>query len=146
MKELTQEMRHKLRPVLYAVVAFAVGLFLIGGVAVLTQIRQFTQTSSATTQAIRDTQESNTETINTSKATLDLVTSCVTATGKCYKLNQERTNAIVGNLSAITGLSASLAVSCSYSVKNRSDLKQVQKCVNEGLSDAGYPVPKGPGE
>lgn len=140
MKELTTEMRHKLRPILYGIVAISVGLFLIGVVVVVAEIREFTRVSSQNTQLIRNTQVSNTDTLNTSKATLDLVTSCVVEGGECYEDNQKRTNSILGDFSTVVSLSASLAVACGYTVPDRGNIRQVQACVDAGLVDAGYPV------
>lgn len=84
---------------------------------------------------IRQSQVTNTTTLNNSSRVLELVEDCTTPGGECYQRGRENTAGAVGDIGRVTVLAAACAASiedANLSVPARADL--IQRCIVDNLA------------
>lgn len=113
-------------------VAWAV-VGVMGGLCVIVVVVAILVSATKST-AIRDTQVTNTQLLENTGATLELIQSCTTPGEPCYDDGQKRTAAAVGDINRVIVLAAACSVGLDpdYSVDKRQ--VAIQECVIERLS------------
>lgn len=80
--------------------------------------------AAVTVTQVRESQIGNTETINNTKATLDLIRDCTEPSGKCYQRGQASTADAVDNI----GLLSAYAAACADQPETQT-ADEIQDCV-----------------
>jgi hypothetical protein len=112
-----------------AVVGVLVGALVVG--VLLLMVRTWSLTDQ-----IRDSQKTNTGTLNASQRTLDAVEDCTQPSGECFQRGQKRTAAAVGDINRVVILAAACSVGLDQqlSVADRQDL--ISSCVINRLASS----------
>lgn len=112
--------RTHLRPLLGALIWVGGGLLILLVLVTMIQTRSLVG-------ATRATQQTNTGTLNNSKATLDRVVDCTTAGHDCFDQQQAQTAKVVGSLNQVTIDAASYAAACANDGVRGAE--QIKSCV-----------------
>jgi len=115
------------RPVFGAVVGVLVGMLLVAVLVLMTR-------TWALTDQIRESQKTNTGTLEATQKTLDAVEDCTQPTGECFQRGQKRTASAVGDINRVV----ILASACSVGLDTRLSVEQrqaeIQQCVIDRLA------------
>src|SRR5690242_12406710 len=88
----------------------------------------------ALTDQIRESQKTNTGTLEATQKTLDAVEDCTQPTGECFRRGQKRTASAVGDINRVV----ILASACSVGLDTRLSVEQrqaeIQQCVIDRLA------------
>jgi hypothetical protein len=90
--------------------------------------------SAAKSSAIRDTQVTNTQTLDNTDQTLKLIQSCTTPGEECYEDGQRRTAQAVGDINRVIVLAAACSVGLDPQLPVAERQTQISSCVIQRLS------------
>lgn len=93
-------------------------------------------TVTYTVVTIRESQKTNTGTLNNSQRTLDVVQSCTTPGRDCYENGQKQTAAAVGDINRVVILAAACSSGLPAGLTIAERQTQIQACVIDRLSAA----------
>lgn len=113
--------------------AFGAAVGVLVGVLIVAVLLLIVRTWSVTDQ-IRESQKTNTGTLEASQRTLDTVNDCTQPSGDCFKRGQKRTASAVGDINRVVILAAACSVGLDtrLSVSERQTL--IQSCVIDRLA------------
>ena len=107
------------RPVFGAVVGVLVGMLLVAVLVLMTR-------TWALTDQIRESQKTNTGTLEATQKTLDAVEDCTQPTGECFQRGQKRTASAVGDINRVV----ILASACSVGLDQRLSVEERQQLIS----------------
>lgn len=90
--------------------------------------------SAAKSSAVRETQVSNTRTLDNTERVLALVQSCTTPGEECYEDGQRRTAQAVGDINRVIVLAAACSVGLDPQLPVAERQTQISSCVIQRLS------------
>lgn len=123
-------MNQRHRPVVYALVAIAVGVLVVMVLALMVK------TWSLTDQ-IRSSQVNNTAARKSSDRTLAAIEDCTKPTGDCYQRGQKRTAAAVGDINRVVILASACSSGLSPDLSIEDRQARIQQCVIDRLAASG---------
>ena len=108
-------------------------VFVLGGALLVMFLVRFAQTAAVTAQ-IRDTQVTNTQTLNYSHAALNAIKDCTQPSGQCYQRSQKATGDAVSNINRVIILAAACASGLHPGMTVDQRQSAIQQCVIERLA------------
>jgi len=102
-----------------AVVGVLVGMLLVAVLVLMTR-------TWALTDQIRESQKTNTGTLEATQKTLDAVEDCTQPTGECFQRGQKRTASAVGDINRVV----ILASACSVGLDQRLSVEERQQLIS----------------
>ena len=115
------------RPLFGAVVGVLVGVLIVAVLALL--IRTW-----SVTDQIRESQQTNTGTLEASQRTLGAVEDCTQPTGKCFLRGQKRTASAVGDINRVVILASACSVGLETGLSVEQRQAEIQQCVIDRLA------------
>ena len=110
--------------------AFGAAVGVLVGVLIVAVLLMMVRTWSLTDQ-IRDSQQTNTGTLEATQQTLDAVNDCTQPAGECFKRGQSQTAKAVGDINRVVVLAAA----CSVGLDQRLSVEERQSVISSCVID-----------
>ena len=113
--------------------AFGAAVGILVGCLVVAVLVLMVRTWSLTDQ-IRESQKTNTGTLEATQQTLDAVNDCTQPTGKCFKRGQSQTAKAVGDINRVVVLAAACSVGLDQRLSVEERQSRISACVIDRLA------------